>query len=250
MPLRKRAEQARPPVVFAPMTRAKRYASSTDVARLAGVSQSAVSRTYQAGASVSAETRRKVIEAATALDYRPSLIPQIMLTHRSRLVAVVVGGPGESLLFSRGGTVRQAPAGARLPDPAHAHRSGSLPGRRHPAARELSGGRRRQRSACDSETCAEALAPIEGAGGVVQHAGQQRLAVFGLLGQRRCRTRRGGALHRARRASFWLHWGPGQQRGKPGQARRLPLKTAPSGSRSADCAGRRASTTRAGLPQP
>ena len=74
------------------MTRTKRYASSTDVARLAGVSQSAVSRTYRPGASVSEETRRKVIEAATTLDYRPSLIPQIMLTHRSRLVAVVVGG--------------------------------------------------------------------------------------------------------------------------------------------------------------
>lgn len=74
------------------MNRTKRYASSTDVARLAGVSQSAVSRTYRAGASVSVETRRKVVEAAAALDYRPSLIPQIMLTHRSRLVAVVVGG--------------------------------------------------------------------------------------------------------------------------------------------------------------
>ena len=74
------------------MTKIKRYASSTDVARLAGVSQSAVSRTYRPGASVSTETRRKVSEAAAALDYHPSLIPQIMLTHRSRLVGVVVGG--------------------------------------------------------------------------------------------------------------------------------------------------------------
>ena len=70
----------------------KRYASSTDVARLAGVSQSAVSRTYTPGASVSAETRRKVLEAAEALSYRPSFIPQIMLNHRSHLVAIVVGG--------------------------------------------------------------------------------------------------------------------------------------------------------------
>lgn len=74
------------------MSEFKRYASSTDVARLAGVSQSAVSRTYRPGASVSAETRRKVTEAAAALDYHPSLIPQIMLTHRSRLVGVVVSG--------------------------------------------------------------------------------------------------------------------------------------------------------------
>ena len=74
------------------MTSRKRYSSSIDVARLAGVSQSAVSRTYREGASVSEETRRKVLEAATALDYRPSMIPRIMLTHRSYLVAVVVGG--------------------------------------------------------------------------------------------------------------------------------------------------------------
>jgi DNA-binding LacI/PurR family transcriptional regulator len=69
-----------------------RYASSTDVARLAGVSQSAVSRTYKPGASVSAETRRKVLAAAEQLGYRPSLIPQIMLNHRSYLVAIVIGG--------------------------------------------------------------------------------------------------------------------------------------------------------------
>jgi DNA-binding LacI/PurR family transcriptional regulator len=69
-----------------------RYASSTDVARLAGVSQSAVSRTYKPGASVSPETRRKVLEAAEHLGYRASLIPQIMLNHRSYLVAIVIGG--------------------------------------------------------------------------------------------------------------------------------------------------------------
>ena len=70
----------------------KRYASSTDVAHLAGVSQSAVSRTYTAGASVSDVTRSKVLAAAAQLDYRPSLIPRIMLTQRSDLVAVVIGG--------------------------------------------------------------------------------------------------------------------------------------------------------------
>ena len=69
-----------------------RYASSIDVARLAGVSQSSVSRTYRPGASVSAETREKVVAAAEQLGYRPSLIPQIMLNHRSHLVALVIGG--------------------------------------------------------------------------------------------------------------------------------------------------------------
>jgi DNA-binding LacI/PurR family transcriptional regulator len=70
----------------------KKYASSIDVARMAGVSQSAVSRTFSGGAKVSETMRKKVLEAARRLDYRPSLIPRIMLTHRSNLVAIVVGG--------------------------------------------------------------------------------------------------------------------------------------------------------------
>lgn len=70
----------------------KRYPSSTEVARLAGVSQSAVSRTFTPGASVSKKTREKVMAAADELGFRPSLIPQIMLTNRSGFVAVVVGG--------------------------------------------------------------------------------------------------------------------------------------------------------------
>ena len=74
------------------MTTRKRYASSNDVARLAGVSQSAVSRAYKPGGSVSPATRSKIATAAAALNYRPSLIPRIMLTNRSNLVAVVIGG--------------------------------------------------------------------------------------------------------------------------------------------------------------
>jgi DNA-binding LacI/PurR family transcriptional regulator len=70
----------------------KKYASSVDVARTAGVSQSAVSRTFSGGAKVSETTRKKVLEAARRLDYRPSLIPRIMLTHKSNLIAIVVGG--------------------------------------------------------------------------------------------------------------------------------------------------------------
>src|SRR5262245_8262876 len=70
----------------------RKYASSVDVARLAGVSQSAVSRTFTEGASVSAKTRQKVIDAAAALGYQPSVIPKILLTQKSSLIAVVIGG--------------------------------------------------------------------------------------------------------------------------------------------------------------
>ena len=62
-----------------------------EVARLAGVSQSAVSRTYTPGASVAPATRERVLEAARALGYRPSFLPQALISNRSRLVAVAVG---------------------------------------------------------------------------------------------------------------------------------------------------------------
>ena len=48
--------------------------TSLDVARLAQVSQSAVSRTFTPGASVSEVTRAKVEEAARKLGYRPNAI--------------------------------------------------------------------------------------------------------------------------------------------------------------------------------
>jgi len=70
----------------------KRYASATDVARIAGVSQSAVSRAFSEGGSVSPKTRQRVIDAAKQLGYQPNLIPRIMLKHRSSLIAVVIGG--------------------------------------------------------------------------------------------------------------------------------------------------------------
>lgn len=70
----------------------RRYPSSTDVARLAGVSQSAVSRVFSEGKSVSDETRGKVLKAAKKLGYSPNFIPRILLNHRSQLVAVVISG--------------------------------------------------------------------------------------------------------------------------------------------------------------
>ena len=68
-----------------------RRPSSTDVARLAGVSQSAVSRSFTPGASVSAATKSKVLEAARTLGYQPNALPRMLLTQRSNLVALVIG---------------------------------------------------------------------------------------------------------------------------------------------------------------
>ncbi len=76
------------------MKQNRRYHSSTDVARLAGVSQSAVSRAFSEGKSISEETSRKVFEAAKKLGYSPNFLPRILLKHRSGLVAVVISGTG------------------------------------------------------------------------------------------------------------------------------------------------------------
>lgn len=64
--------------------------TSLDVARLAQVSQSAVSRTFTPGASVSDATRTKVEEAARKLGYRPNAIARTLITRRSRIIGVVM----------------------------------------------------------------------------------------------------------------------------------------------------------------
>ena len=69
---------------------AGRLVTSYDVAKLAGVSQSAVSRCFTPGASVSAKTRARIKKAADALGYKPNAIARMLITKRSNLVAVIV----------------------------------------------------------------------------------------------------------------------------------------------------------------
>ena len=64
--------------------------TSLDVARRAGVSQSAVSRVFTPGASASAATAEKVRRAAEELGYRPNPVARSLITGRSRIVGVVV----------------------------------------------------------------------------------------------------------------------------------------------------------------
>ncbi|RLJ40931.1 LacI family transcriptional regulator [Litoreibacter meonggei] len=60
-----------------------------DVAELAGVSRSAVSRTYTEGASVSVKTRKKVMSAATALGYSPNALASSLTTGRTKMIGLV-----------------------------------------------------------------------------------------------------------------------------------------------------------------
>ncbi len=73
-----------------PSPKPRLRATSYDVARLAGVSQSAVSRCFKPGASVSEKMRDKVMRAAKELHYQPNAIARGLITRRSNLVAVLV----------------------------------------------------------------------------------------------------------------------------------------------------------------
>ncbi len=64
--------------------------TSLDVAKLAGVSQSAVSRYFTPGTSVSKKTSEKVKKAADALGYRPNIIARSLITGQSRIIGLVV----------------------------------------------------------------------------------------------------------------------------------------------------------------
>ena len=68
----------------------KAAVTSFDVARLAQVSQSAVSRTFTPGASVSELTKRRVLEAARKLGYRPNAHARSLITKRSRIIGLVL----------------------------------------------------------------------------------------------------------------------------------------------------------------
>lgn len=65
------------------------FVTAEDVARRAGVSRSAVSRTFTEGASVSERTKQRVIKAAQALGYRINRLAQGLISERSNLVGVL-----------------------------------------------------------------------------------------------------------------------------------------------------------------
>lgn len=60
-----------------------------DVAERAGVSRSAVSRTFTSGASVSAKTRAKVEAVARELGYTPNALASSLTTGRTKLIGLI-----------------------------------------------------------------------------------------------------------------------------------------------------------------
>ncbi len=68
----------------------KSKVTSIEVAERAGVSQSAVSRVYTPGASVSEGTAKKVRKAADELGYRPNILARAARTGKSKIIGFVV----------------------------------------------------------------------------------------------------------------------------------------------------------------
>jgi DNA-binding LacI/PurR family transcriptional regulator len=79
-----------------------------DVAERAGVSRSAVSRSFTEGASVSPKTRAKVEKAANDLGYTPNALASSLTTGRTKLIGLIVNNFHNPLilevfdLFTRG----------------------------------------------------------------------------------------------------------------------------------------------------
>ena len=69
---------------------AKPNVTSAHVARLARVSQSAVSRSFTPGASVSDYTRKRVIDAADEIGYRPNALARSLISGKSGIIGVLV----------------------------------------------------------------------------------------------------------------------------------------------------------------
>jgi len=68
----------------------KGRASSIDVANLAGVSQSAVSRAFTPGASISDKKKKLIYEAANQLNYRPNVIARSLVQNSTKIIGLVM----------------------------------------------------------------------------------------------------------------------------------------------------------------
>lgn len=64
--------------------------TADDVARLAGVSRSAVSRAFTEGASIAPQTRTRILSAAAQLGYHPNQIARSLTSGRSNIIGLGV----------------------------------------------------------------------------------------------------------------------------------------------------------------
>jgi len=67
-----------------------RRPTSYDVARIAGVSQSAVSRCFAPNASLAPAKRELILKVASEIGYRPNALAQALISRRTNIVALVI----------------------------------------------------------------------------------------------------------------------------------------------------------------
>ncbi len=122
--------------------RAGRKATATDVAREAGVSKWTVNRAFKLDASIAEESRKRVLEAAERLGYRPNLLARSLSTKTTQQVALLVddfGNPHKlPVLKTLTAALQREGLVATLINIDHAHR----PCRRDPQCRSKAGRRR------------------------------------------------------------------------------------------------------------
>ncbi|WP_246040208.1 LacI family DNA-binding transcriptional regulator [Ectobacillus funiculus] len=68
----------------------KKQINAIEVAKQAGVSQSTVSRVFTPGASVSEKARRRVLETAKELGYRPNALARGLITNKTNIIGLVM----------------------------------------------------------------------------------------------------------------------------------------------------------------
>lgn len=64
--------------------------TARELARMIGVSQSAVSRAFSPGSSISPELRERILKSSRDLDYQPNAIASMLSTRRSFIVGIVI----------------------------------------------------------------------------------------------------------------------------------------------------------------
>ena len=68
----------------------KKNYTSEDVAKLAGVSQSTVSRVFAGTINVSEKKKKKILDAATKLEYRPNAHARSLITRKSMMIGIIM----------------------------------------------------------------------------------------------------------------------------------------------------------------
>lgn len=73
------------------MSLSSRKVTSHDVAKAAGVSQSAVSRAFTPGGKIAAKTRKKILSVARQLGYHPNAFARGLVQQKTNIVGVLMG---------------------------------------------------------------------------------------------------------------------------------------------------------------